>query len=87
MEKYHSLGENFLPHSGGKGWADQKLHRYKQRGQQTFFRQFLMVYNRFRSVPFAFWHSLKAVFPCAPRLSVAVYVVRNHCGTLNFRSG
>ena len=65
----------------------QNLLRYKQRGQQTFFRQFLMVYSRLRSVPFAFRHSLKAVFPCAPRLSVAVYVVGNHCGTLNFRSG
>ncbi|MDE6456476.1 MAG: hypothetical protein K2L38_11370, partial [Dysosmobacter sp.] len=47
-----------------------------QRGQQRFFRQFLMVYSRFCSVPFAFRHPLKPVFPCAPRLSVAVYVVR-----------
>ena len=58
----------------------QILRNYKQRGQQTFFRQFLMVYSRFYSVPFAFRHSLKPVFPRAPRLSVAVYVVRNHCG-------
>ena len=35
-----------------------------------------MVYSRFYSVPFAFRHSLKPVLPRAPRLSVAVYVVR-----------
>ena len=56
------------------------LHCCLQRGQQTFFGQFLMVYIRFCSVLFAFRHSLKTAFPRAPRLSVAVYVVRNHCG-------
>ena len=35
-----------------------------------------MVYRRFCSFSFALRHSLKPVFPCAPRLSVAVYVVR-----------
>ena len=54
----------------------QILQGYKQRGQQTFFGQFLMVYSHFCSVQFAFRHSLKPVFPRVPRLSVAVYVVR-----------
>ena len=54
----------------------QKLRGYKQRGQQTFFRQFWAAYSRFCSTLFAFWHSLKPVFPCTPCLSVAVYVVR-----------
>ena len=62
------------------------LHLCYQRGQQTFFRQFLMVYSRFRSVLFAFRHSLKPVFPHVPRLSVAVYVVRNRCSTCTLRS-
>lgn len=35
-----------------------------------------MVYSRFYSAPFAFRHSLKAVFPYAPHLSVAFYVVK-----------
>lgn len=35
-----------------------------------------MVYRRFCSFSFALRHSLKPVFPCVPRLSVAVYVVR-----------
>ena len=61
--------------------SHRQLHHCLQRGQQRFFRQFLMVYNRFCSVPFAFRHSLKPVFPCAPRLSVAVYVVRHCCNT------
>ena len=52
------------------------MHLCLQRGQQRFFRQFLMVCRRFCSVPFAFRRSLKPVFPCVPRLSVAVYVVR-----------
>ena len=52
-----------------------------QRGQQTSFRQFLMVYSRFCSVPFAFWNSLKPVLPRTPRLSVAVYVVRKIVAT------
>ncbi len=58
-----------------------ELHLCLQRGQQTFFRQFLMVYSRFCSVPFAFQHSLKTVFPCTPHLSVAVNVVRHRCST------
>ena len=46
-----------------------------------FFTYFLLVYSRFRSISFAFQHSLKTVFPYIPRLSVAGYVVRNPCGT------
>ena len=59
----------------------QKLHRYKQRGQQTFFGQFLMVYIRFCSASFDFRHSLRPVFPRVPRLSVADYVVRHRYST------
>ena len=68
-------------------FAVQILSRYKQRGQQTFFRQFWAVYSRFCSTLFAFWNSLKPVFPCTPCLSVAVYVVRNRCSTCTLRSG
>ena len=46
-----------------------------------FFTYFPLVYSRFCSFLFAFRHSLKTAFPCVPRLSVAVYVVRNPCGT------
>ena len=67
--------------------ATQNLIRRIQRGQQTFFRQFLMVYSRFCSVSLAFQHSLKTVFPRTPCLSVAVYVVRNRCGICALRSG
>lgn len=67
--------------------ATQNLPRNKQRGQQRFFRQFLIVYSRFYSVPFAFWHSLKPVLPRAPRLSVAVYVVRHRCSIYALRTG
>ena len=56
--------------------SEQRVRWYKQRGLQTFFGQFLMVYSHFCSVQFAFRHSLKPVFPRVPRLSVAVYVVR-----------
>ena len=56
--------------------TEKNLRRYIQRGLQRFFGQILVVYRRFRSVSFALWHSLKTVFPCAPCLSVAVYVVR-----------
>ena len=52
------------------------LYHRLQRGLQRFFIQILMVYRRFCSFSFALRHSLKPVFPCAPRLSVAVYVVR-----------
>ena len=45
-----------------------------------FFTYFPLVYVYFRFISFAFRHSLKASFPCVPRLSVAVYVVRNPCG-------
>ena len=68
------------------GQGPHGVHQRLQRGQQTFFRQFLMVYSRFRSTSFAFRHSLKPVLPRVPRLSVAVYVVRNHCGTYTLRS-
>ena len=63
------------------------LTRYRQRGQQTFFRQFWVDYSRFCSTPFAFRHSLKPMFPRAPNLSVADYVVRNHCGIWALGSG
>jgi len=46
-----------------------------------FFSYFLLVYSCFSSISFAFQHSLKTVFPCIPRLSVANYVVRNPYGT------
>ena len=58
-----------------------ELHHRLQRGQRRFFIQFLMVYSRFCSAPFASQYSLKPVFPCVPRLSVAVYVVRHRCST------
>ena len=61
--------------------GDKKLPRHIQRGQQRFFRQYLLVYSRFCSVPFVLWYSLKPVFPRVPRLSVAVYVVRHLCNT------
>ena len=73
------------------GWKRKQgprgLHQCLQRGQQTFFRQFWAVYSRFCSTLFAFWNSLKPVFPCIPCLSVAVYVVRNRCSTCTLRSG
>lgn len=58
-----------------------KMHRCRQRGQQTFFRQFLRVNRRLCSAFFAFRRSLNPVFPRAPRLSVAVYWVRHRCST------
>ena len=45
-----------------------------------FFTYFPLVYVYFRSISFAFRHSLKTAFPCIPLLSVAGYVVRNPCG-------
>ena len=51
-----------------------------------FFTYFPLVYSRFCFISFAFRHSLKASFPCVPRLSVAGYVVRNPCGTWISRS-
>ena len=56
--------------------ATQELRRSIQKGLQRVFNQFLMVYRRFRFIPFAFRHSLIPVFPHAPYLSVTVYVVR-----------
>ena len=58
-----------------------QLRWQRQRGRQTFFRQFLRVNRRFCSVFFAFRCSLDPVFPRAPRLSVAVYGVRRRCST------
>ena len=69
------------------GFSCGELHHCLQRGQQTLFRQFWMDYSRFCSTPFAFRHSLKPVFPCTPNLSVAGYVVRNHCGIWTLGSG
>ena len=58
-----------------KIWRN-KIKRYiKQRGKKRFFTRFLLISCRFRSIPLAFRHSLKALFPCAPHCTVAEDVV------------
>lgn len=44
---------------------------------------FPLVYSHFRSFPLGFPYSLtlfEALFPRVPRLTVVIYVVKNHCG-------
>ncbi len=55
----------------------ERVRWYKQRGTQRFLCPFLIFYRRFRSIPIAFQHSLKAVSPCVPHLSVAGHVVKD----------
>ena len=55
----------------------QKLGGCKQRSEKRLFAQFLIVLCRFCSVPLAFRHSLKPLFPCTPRRTVAENVVKN----------
>ena len=46
---------------------------------------FPLVYSHFRSFPLGFPYSLtlfEALFPRVPRLTVVIYVVKNHCGAM-----
>ena len=49
----------------------QKLGGCKQRGEERFFTLFSFILCAFRSIPFAFHHSLKLLFPHVPHRTVA----------------
>ena len=55
----------------------QELWDCKQRSGKRFFTQFPLVLHSFRSIPLAFHHSSKPLFPCVPHRTVAENVVKN----------
>ena len=58
----------------------------KQRGKKRFFTRFPLISCRFRSIPLAFRHSLKALFPCAPHCTVAEDVVKTLPGPCRLKT-
>lgn len=64
----------------------QKLGGCKQRGKKRFFTRFPLISCRFRSIPLAFRHSLKALFPCAPHCTVAEDVVKTLPGPCRLKT-
>ena len=64
----------------------QELRDCKQRGKKRFFTRCPLISCRFRSIPLAFRHSLKALFPCAPHCTVAEDVVKTLPGPCRLKT-
>lgn len=64
----------------------QDLRGSIQRGKKRFFTRFPLILCRFRSIPLAFRHSLKALFPCAPHCTVAEDVVKTLPGPCRLKT-